>query len=337
MTQVKAFDIMSFFHVFSVLAAAQRYGNIKSIEINLLPGLNGAYCLPETKFSFKGAQVHIRQNDYKNKNGYDNMKCALKFLIYIGLGIWKKSPKIILMHHSYLKPTIFFSSSIRDCADLWTVSFEEGVGTYGDLRHHLDIARIEGKKLPIFSYYLKKFLSFFLRDKFSVLSNCEATDAQAFKNAVSAIAALTTAKDGLPKSIKTTNEDVLRNKKILFFGSPYVDRQGVSKESYKSYIQKIIENNKDVTFVAKPHPLEKKSLQIYDELGASLIDNSISGEIAISILKPDMVIGFYSGVLLVARNVYGVPFKVIDPNIFLSERHPRTYISRSIMRLYEAG
>lgn len=325
---------MSLFHVFSVLAASQRYSNIKSIEINLLPGLNDTYCLPELIFSFNEAQVLIRHTN-KNIKTHGHIKYALKFLLYIGRGAWKKEPNTILMHHSYLKPTILSSSSIRDCSDLWAVSFEEGVGTYGDLHHHLDIACIEGKKLPVLSYYLKKILSLFLRDKFSVLSNCSASDAQAFKNAVGTISNLTFAKDKLQKAIKTRHKELLINKKILFFGAPYVDRQNVSNEEYKIYIRKIIEENKNSTLFVKPHPLESKSLEVYDELGVPLIDKSIGGEVAISILQPDLVIGFYSGVLLVARNVYGVPFQLIDPNILFSKGNLNRKISRSIMRLYE--
>lgn len=326
---------MSLFHVFSVLAASARHDGVSLIEIHLLPGLNGRYCLPEMNFAFEGAHVLIKHNANQPGRSSQYVKLILPFLGYILLGAWNSKPKTILMHHTYLKPNIFLSSSFREALSLWVTSFEEGVGTYGDLRHHREVARIEKKKLPTVNYFLKKALSFLVREKFSVLTACKPSDAIAFRKAVHTISAQTGLNGSQFMEQSGHIANASRKKKLIFFGSPYMDRQGISKKKYKEYVNRFILENPDFVFFVKPHPLEKKSLPVYEELGVPVIDHTIGGEMLVALLEPALIIGFYSGVLLAARNIYGTPYRIADPAALGDSSSLEGSISPSIMKLYE--
>ena len=334
MTTIKAFDAMSQFHVFSILAASLRYKDVEHIEIELIPGLNGSYCLPELQFLLEGRSVRVVHGKKARPGLCALLKLSLKFLAYLLFGRRKQNPKYILMHHTYIKPTIFSPLTVKESCSAWVITFEEGVGTYGDLSHHLKAAKLEKKKFPVISHFLRKFLSEFSRARFSVLDCCQPSDAQNFQKSVLAIARETHAWEIIATSLAHLKQKDDATVRVIIFGSPFVDLGCISTDTYRKYIRSLLAGHAGCHVFVKPHPLEEKSLPIYRELGASMLEPSIGGEVVIDLIRPTLVIGFHSGSLLVARNVYKIPFSLI-PIANFTDRDDPLFTSPAIRKLYQ--
>ncbi|MNJ50044.1 hypothetical protein D3C77_453050 [compost metagenome] len=214
-----------------------------------------------------------------------------------------------IIHHTYFKPSCFRFLSPSQAFNLVPISFEEGIGSYGDLKHYRDVAKREGKKLPLLSLMVKKILSIFVRQRFSVLGpKVKVEHADAFRHAVSLVSDWQVSQDA---QIEIAALGLREKNVIIVFMGPYVDMFGVGEKELSAALTDIKKLYAGCELLIKPHPLEVKSLKVYDRMGIPRIHSKISGEELISLVKPKRSIGFYSGALLVSRNVFGVDFDLL--------------------------
>jgi hypothetical protein len=327
--KIIAFDVMSMFHLFSAVACIHQIGGEGGATIYVSRGLNGQYCCKEGTFFVGGNRVLIKyQDDIRKEKSY--FRLLGNVLLFLLGRLFKVKPVCYILHHTYFKPSCLSFLGFRDAFYLAAISFEEGIGSYGDVQHYKDVARRENKKLPVLSFLVKNILAKVVLSRFSVLnSDVTSSDAEAFKNAVSVVSAWLGREDFLRGAAGLRD---VSKKFVILFTTPYVDMYGVSEEDYECVIRRILAEYEGFHVVVKPHPLEKKSLPIYAGLNIFCINDDISGEEVLMIIRPKAVVGFYSGVLLVSKNVYGIEFNILE-SIAGSKELPVP--SASILKLFE--
>jgi len=304
--KVIATDVISLFHVYSMIAWAISKKNIGLVEINLLPNRNGNICIKLGEINYGQTKIVLKEqlNSRKEKNTLGSVFKIFQNIIAFVVGRFFETKKVIFVaHHSYFKPTMLSYLTFKQCFYARVVCFEEGVGTYGDLRHWVDSSRREGKKNPHISFYVKKYLSYFCTEKYKVLFNPTESQKKSFKEAVEIISAYRGRQviDSL---------DLVGDDSIVYFSSPLIDLLDVGEKAYRNFLLKLKKILPKVDIYVKPHPLESKSLSVYREEGFKLLPSDIDAEEVIRYLKPSLVVGGFSGVLLIARNVYDI--KVVN-------------------------
>jgi len=315
--KVIAFDLVSLFHMYSALACVDALDDVSVAEFNMIPDINGCYSIKEGQFVFDRCNVNFINQKFLCRH----WKCVqyflmvIKFCLFVLGRVLRLKTKIVVLHHSYFKPTILCKVSFSDSLRLDCMCFEEGVGTYGNLKDWVRSSRREGKKYPLVTYYLKKAFSFFCHKKFNVLNMPSKEEAFSFRKAVSSISVWQFSGDAI-SLLKIKNELGCKNISI-FFSSPFVDIYGANEVDYKNFLLKLINQNKDSVFLVKPHPLEVKSISVYKNLGIGVIPKHISGEMVVSLVSPKIVFGCYSGVLLSAAHVYSIASQNIGANFSL--------------------
>lgn len=324
-----AFDIMSMFHLYSVVACL----HIKDFDeayIYVLRGLNGKYCCSEGRFDVGGRPVFVKYQE--SGLGRHGLFLALCSSICFFLSRFKNinpSSACYILHHTYFKPSCFSFIRPSEAMRLIPMGFEEGVGSYGDLKHYRDVAKRENKKFPLLSLLAKRVLSLLLVSNFSVLkSPADPENTKAFKEAVGVVSRWQN-NQAVREEIASFN--VAPDNAVVVFMGPYIDMFGVTEREFTDGLSQIVEKFKNYNLVIKPHPLEVKSLEIYRAMGVNYITSAVSGEELIYILKPKLSVGVYSGALLVSRNVFGVDFEILEQlsgGLFIS---PPSY---SIVKLF---
>lgn len=331
MKKIIAFDVMSMFHFFSVVACIHEIGGEGGATIYIARGLNGRYCCKEGTLFVGGRHVLIKHQDESRKEK-SYFRILGNLLLFLLGRLLQVKPTCYILHHTYFKPSCLNFLSFCDAFHLAAISFEEGIGSYGDIQHYKDVAKRENKKLPMLSFLVKKILAKLVLSRFSVLNSAATSmDVDAFKNAVSIVSPWLGREVFLRRAValRDVNEKI-----IILFTTPYVDMYGVSEEGYKDILRRILAEYEGFQVVVKPHPLEKKSLPIYARLNIFCINDDISGEEVLMLMQPKAVVGFYSGILLVSKNVYGIRFNILD-SIAGSKELPAP--SASILKLFEGS
>ncbi|HGY9624953.1 polysialyltransferase family glycosyltransferase [Pseudomonas putida] len=323
-----AFDVMSMFHLYSVVACFNSM-DAGRLTIYLLRGLNGKYCCEKGDFEIGGKLVSVRYQEEFLLQKSKSLLFLNGLMFLLGRVIRVKSDPCYILHHTYFKPTCLKFFTASESFRLNPIGFEEGIGTYGDLKHYREVAKRENKSFPLLSLVLKKTLSLFLTRKFSVLGpEYNASDAIDFKRAVGVVINWQAHED---VRLELEELECLGRKVVILFMSPYMDMYGVSEDSFIRAINRIMASYKDYEVVVKPHPLEYKSLEVYEKMGLKYIRSNISGEALIYLMQPYKTIGFYSGSLLVSRNVFDIGFEVFGGG---SDDYGPVLPSPSILKLF---
>jgi len=328
-----AYDLVSLFHVYSALGYVLSQGGAKRAEFFLQRNNKNEYCLKESCLQHQEANVELIRTEIQIASVKDILEVFIKFFILLISRAFKnKSEPITVLHHSYFKPTVLLYVSIRECFNLNVVCFEEGVGTYGDLRHWRNVAKRENKKSPIIKYYLHLWLQRLCNRKIGVLK----------KNII-----YPGYKDGFKQAVKTISDHFFNqqivgvqaylnkiefDKCILVFTSPLLELGLISGEELKAYIAYLKKIHHEHQIVICPHPLEKDSLKIYKDNGVNYIPQNLSAEIIFDAFKPANVLGAFSTALLVAKNVYDL--NVSNDDYFLKKGKTH-FVTNSISELFQ--
>jgi Alpha-2,8-polysialyltransferase (POLYST) len=330
---VIAYDLQSSFHVYSAMAWVLKNGAIvKSATFFVCAEKVEAGDLEIGSLEVDGVAFRFVKQE-KTHAGLPGFFSLVASTLAFFSGLFLNKKRLVFLHHSYAKLTAFHFCKLYDAPFAKFVSFEEGTGSYSDLKSWVKSSKIEGKLFPRISYYIKKCLGKICVENFRVLDGFDSENSSSFRIAVDAFEAFNSPTifacyDSLQAS---------QNKQTtcLFFTSPLVDYWGMSEKDYAFFVEAVIGRFSDMEIWIKPHPLEKHSLSIYRSLGVRVLDGNIGGEFSLSRLKPNTVLGLMSGVMLVAKNIYGV-------NVFRVERYlpPRfrhlTYVSKAQTHLFKA-
>lgn len=266
-----AFDVVSLFHVYSAVASFLEFSDKPRLVIFLKQNRLGSYCLPEDVFSIRGREIYVR-HDHKKKKGID---WVFKFIAFSIIRFFcNRKRRSFILHHTYFKPTGLRFFGWRDLLGLRVVSFEEGIGSYGDVQHHLAVAVRETKKNPRLNFWLKSALIFFVDEKYSVLKKQKTWEGAChkFRIAVSAV------NDHFYSSrTKEIGREFFGNKRVcVFFPSPgFVALYKNSEVEYKKELEIMRLKFDEVEIFVKPHPLDE-NLDIYKSVGFKVLPRDLS-------------------------------------------------------------
>jgi hypothetical protein len=297
-------DLVSPFHMAAAIVAARRLSDGPAeIELRQVPNVNGEFLLGESSRTFGPLWVHVRCCRQPN-NSY--FTWALKFVCFILLkwgGRRSRSAvdSIWLGHHTYFKPTALAAVRVRDLPKVRIVAFEEGVGTYGDMAHHVWASRLVHLSFPRTKYVLRRVLAkrIFVDAVSSVMTG-SADDGDLARVMRWMVENLY--EGGLAGSIDLSEGD-LRQKRVLIAGSPFHALGELSRDEYRAVLRKVLRNIEGKIWV-KPHPLER-DLTIYREIGVECLSANLPGEAVVAALAPVTVVGFGTGLLRTAARIPG--------------------------------
>ncbi|GEM_PF-4502989 len=300
-----AFDVMSLFQLSSALSIVLDKGNPgDEADIYIMKNLKGNYCSKEFVFSVDDIKVSIK---HQNVDKYNKKHCFLKIFIFIlGRFLFLRSKCFSVIHHTYFKPTSIFYFDLKSVFGLNVYSFEEGVGTYGGFFHHRKTIKTEGKKMAGLKYISRFFLSFLVHEKFSVLRILKNKNKILFSKSIRLISKLNVD----DHDIDWLQYDRCKDN-ILFVSSPMLHRNDEDIARYKILLDKIKRIYSNSNIFIKLHPLEV-DVGFLEEFDFFVLDGKLSGEYVVESLKPKVVIGPHSGLLLTAMNVYDAQSFVID-------------------------
>lgn len=236
--------------------------------------------------------VHILdQGRFRNGNLCGSMLTLMERLLSLPL---RKRPQRYLGHHSYFKPNGFASKYIPSAR---TFSFEEGLGTYGTLAHHVRVARREGMKFPFLKFFIRKALGSkaFVDSRWTPMLFESDDDLLPLKTIFSAFPG------AFHFSIQSDLAGPQTGKTMLFFTAPLVELGILSRSEYANLLRRvtdaIAESSMQVVF--KPHPLERNW---NDEFPCVRTD--APSEVVIPMVNPQCVGGFSTGALITARLIF---------------------------------
>lgn len=284
-------DVITYFHLASALSFCLKNG-VTQVLVFVIPGMSGKYLVPTGKFRVVGMTVHIiEQGRFGKGKPCGAMLALLTRLARRALG---KHSDRYLGHHSYFKPNGLASRYVSSAR---TFSFEEGVGTYGTLAHHVRVARREGIKFPFLKFVIKKALGtgVFVDTRWTPMLFENESDLWPLKTVFSAF----------PQAFGFAFESDLEGAKgegvMLFFTAPFVELGILSRQEYSNLLRRISESlaQDGIRVLFKPHPLE----QDWSDEFPSLRTRAPS-EVAIPMVKPACVGGFSTGALITAKLIF---------------------------------
>ncbi|MAI34818.1 MAG: hypothetical protein CMM07_24525 [Rhodopirellula sp.] len=283
--------------------------------------MSGGYLVPTGKFSIAGMKVQIVEQERFRKGNLCGMMLAL--MMRVLPPFLRKKPDRYLGHHSYFKPNGFaakYASSGR------TFSFEEGLGTYGTLAHHVRVAKREGMKFPFLKFCIKKALGsrIFVDRRWTPMLFESDGDLLPLKTVFSAF----------PKAFEYTIESDIEGagaeRVMLFFTAPLVELGILSRNEYANLLHSISDTlaQVGVRVLFKPHPLER---DWNDEFPC--VRTQAPSEVAIPMLNPECVGGFSTGALITAKLIFKL--KAFSFNSFLPwEAAEQLRIEGPVARLF---
>jgi hypothetical protein len=201
---------------------------------------------------------------------------------------------------------------------LSTFTFEEGIGTYGGLKHHIRAAKRERRRFPILKYWGRKLLATkaWNDHKWGVLADDSEQTRHAYLAAIAGLSR-TVYRDRVAElaEIKESAGERL----VLFFSTPLVELFGLAPDDYVRLLKRISESlaAEDFNMMIKPHPLER-TISLLREAGVPVIDSRLPGELVIHELSPSVVAGFNSTALLTARLLFDI--RSISFGSYLAEK-----------------
>ncbi|WP_152485944.1 polysialyltransferase family glycosyltransferase [Methylohalobius crimeensis] len=302
-------DVVSGFHLISAISHIQVLDDCSFLDIHLLPGIKGSYLLPEGRgrighLEFKVShQVSRRASEWVVrfvKFSFVRMKRA----IYPVRFRRTRDFRVIIGHHTYFKPASLAYSPTSRMTDISTFSFEEGIGTYGGMKHHVHAARREGRQFARTKYLLRKGLShdFWLDSSRTFLKTRSDLERDQYRTAISTLLAARYESGALlfPASARVDLKGA-----VLFFSSPLYDLNLMSMPQYIDFIKRVeaFYASKGKGLVLKLHPMESCS-ETLRGAGIEVIDDPRPVEMLISEAQPDSVAGLSSGALITANALF---------------------------------
>ncbi|XEG71207.1 polysialyltransferase family glycosyltransferase [Pseudomonas sp. abacavir_1] len=288
-------DIISGFHLIGVVNFCLNQGDIREIDAHLIGNMNNEYLLPEGLILTKRLKINIiHSHTNTTPSIFDFLKHTWKRLTNRTKA---ELPVTWLGHHSYFKPSLVNYIDIKN-SNVRCFAFEEGIGSYGGLLHHIKASYREKKTFPILKYLARSILrSSIWIDKYSRTLNSSQGTNRTLSNAVSEISESTWA-NGTP--VYTVSQQISSNA-IILFTSPFVELGILSKQQYRVLLAEVNnyvrQNNRSL--VIKPHPLER-SIRDIAPTEVEIIDSKVPAEVLIKKLEPQNVAGFNSGALITA-------------------------------------
>lgn len=301
MKRAVVIDVASHYQLLCAISYCA-FKQINDLTVHIIPNMNGIFMLSEGLFQVGGVSVRVV---HQVKSG----GWAEKFVRFFLLRIFERgtqSNSTFLGHHSYFKPQ---GLRFVDEQHLTTFSIEEGIGTHGNLRHHLRAARLEGLRFPIAKYCLKKVLSkrIFVDECWGFINDRKSPGRNG-DHLVDTVKKLVHARWESGQLVYSSFSLASADEgKAVIFSSPLVRLGIVSAKNYKEIIEaavRILRSQGAVEVYVKPHPVEH-DFQIYDECGIKLIPAQLPGEIVLGATSWGSVVGFNSGILILAKKVFG--------------------------------
>lgn len=306
-TRMVATDVVSAYHLLSVLTAAreleQRGQKIVNVDIHLLPNSNGVILNPPGDVSWAGRSLRYVQTP----TGHYGVALGVKIVAFL-LGRLRRrfvdcdANCVWLAHHTYFKPTSLQHLSVSEAFRARTVSFEEGVGSLGDMHHHARTRKQFGVKLARLKYVLRQLL----RRKFFIDVSSGLLRRPSSAVAYEAIGDLQKALH-LTEHLKGELQEYDGRDCRLFIGSPLREAGIIDGYSYLKLLEDVVRQHSDDCFVAKPHPLETDA-EVYLLAGMKVIGASTApGELLLASGQFSYVHGFNSGLLILAGSLFDLP------------------------------
>lgn len=293
-------DVISAFHIISSISFCLSRPEITELEVHLNKNINGSYLIEQGLLSGTRLELSIKYSD----SGLPNRLLLWKFLAFTANRFLKrniKNPRLYVGHHSYFKPTVMGK---LESISFQTFSFEEGIGSYSGIMHHIKSAKLIGIRYPAIKFLLRKILasSIWVDYKWGVIDKTGNLEVKYYKEAIAEFSGLT--RDGsflFPKLSKW--EDV----GVVFFSSPLVELKLLPKESYADILLKIKGNFESLglSMKIKPHPLES-DVSYLEEVGFDIEKGNYPAEVLLMRAKPQIVAGFNSGSLIIANKLFGI-------------------------------
>lgn len=300
-------DVITYFHLASALSFCLKMG-VSSVLVLVRPGMDGVLHLRPGVYSISGLRVRIQaQRDINAGNVCDAFLALCKRLVSL---VKKGSGDMLIGHHTYFKPG---SITAKYSGNATTFSFEEGLGTYGNLAHHLKVSKRERLSFPRTKFYLKKLLNtpIFADESWRPLYVESVEDLSLLRKVFHS---LPNAFD-LTLSVNKNAGDGYKKRTMLFFTAPLVELGLIDRDEYHSVLSQIERSllAKGVEVVFKPHPLEE-----WLDSKFTYLDAKVPSEVVVSAFEPDYVGGFSTGALITSRLIFGIT--AISFNSFLPER-----------------
>lgn len=291
LTKAVITDVITYFHLASALSFCLKSG-VTQVLVFVIPGMAGKYLVPTGKYRVVGMTVLIvEQGRFSRGNPCGAM---LALLTRLFTRARRKQPDRYLGHHSYFKPNGLASRYVSSAR---TFSFEEGLGTYGTLAHHVRVARREGIKFPFLKFVIKKALGtgVFVDTRWTPMLFETESDLWPLKTVFSAF----------PQAFGFAFESDLEGsggeRVMLFFTAPFVELGILSRHEYSNLLRRISEAlaQDGIRVLFKPHPLEQDWSDEFPSLRTTA-----PSEVAIPMLNPACVGGFSTGALITAKLIF---------------------------------
>lgn len=302
-------DVISFYHLLSgVSYGFYKKEAMREVKIILLKNSREEYLLPEGKIHINGCALEIK---YSKKESSWAMKFIIFMLARAVRLVWCGSQvdAVFLGHHTYFKPSTLQLLTLKEIWSLHTFAFEEGVGTYGGLKHHIRAAAREGRRFPILKYLFRRFLQakIFLDERWGAIGGRH-DSSEVITSHNKALELLDILYDNtFPRmglNLSNTDDSI---KRAIFFTTPLVEIGVLSQYEYMQVLTKIKNrlNSLGFTVYFKLHPTEcVAAAKDYDNL--LFLGSKLPAELLLYKVKPDLVAGFNSGALILAKYIFAL-------------------------------
>lgn len=259
MNKFFSFDVITPFHLISALSfCLSKAKSGDCIFLYYIKNMNGDYFFRDTSFETSdGVTVLIKRQEVVSRK-----PMYFYFILSKTLGFFKKKRvNFFVGHHTYFKPTIFkyFDENLVS-GNVYTFSFEEGIGSYNGFLQEKAVAKRENKNFFLLKYILKKILScsFFVDYKWGLidpsLENKELPKLLHLKASSLIKSEIFSDDDDVGLNIKC------KNRAVLYFSTPLVRLGVLTKNEYflfLSFVKSFFEE-KGCYVYFKLHPLENK-------------------------------------------------------------------------------
>ena len=287
-------DVITYYHLASIVSFCIA-NNVGELEVRAIQSMNGEKLLKEGVFVLDGLRVRICYGSKEN----ETLSCSL-FVVLSRLFslVSDRSSQTWIGHHSYFKPNYIASRYISRAK---TFSFEEGIGTFGSLGYHRNVARRENHKFPILKFMTKKILSsrLFVDYPWYPVAENDPKKIAFLKKSFELIGFEIF--QGLADELKSFSGKPV----VVILGAPLVRLGLIDGKEYEDVLSRLvskIESNGCLP-VYKAHHLEIiDGIKLFD----SILKTPAPAEVLVSVIAPKSVVGFSSGALISSSKIFGV-------------------------------
>lgn len=259
MNKFFSFDVITPFHFISTMSfclSKAKAGDI--IFIYYIRNMNGGYFFRNASFDTpEGVHVCLKRQEVVSEK-----VMIFDFILSRVVRLFRRSEvNFFVGHHTYFKPTVFkYIDEALAGVNIYTFTFEEGVGSYNGFLQEKAVAKRENKKFFAFKYFLKKVLScnLFVDYKWGLikpsLENKELSKKLHFK------ASSLMEKEFFSDDESSDFDLKCESRAALYFSTPFVKLGVLTKDEYSlflSFVQSYFEG-KGCCVYFKLHPLESK-------------------------------------------------------------------------------